>query len=199
MKRALGIVALVAIIRIVVAGCLNGWLAGPQSVDVAVGWDHAAFVEYLRDVFKPTEELLEKTGDALDFERFRFFSGKDLNGEDETVVHIPLTLDSPSHQKALLPEELMPLASIAPLPLCGFLSLDPSTCFHSVKNGVPYVYRIVDYERAELVGAKGEFVRWSTTFSWGQRGNPNEPEWYKYQGNSFAHFISCCKISTNQG
>ncbi|MFC2099844.1 hypothetical protein ACFLSF_03335 [Candidatus Bipolaricaulota bacterium] len=104
MKKLVGVTLLVVIGCTIVAGCLYDRFTESQSIGVPAGWDHAAFATYLEEVFKPMRPLLEKTGDALDFERFRFFSGKDLNGKDETVVIIPLTADSPSYQLAFLPE-----------------------------------------------------------------------------------------------
>jgi len=196
MKKVDGVVFLALIAAVILAGCLyDQW--SPQSVQVA-GWDHAAFVDYLREAFAPTEDLLAQTGDELDFERFRFFSGKDINGKDETVVVIPLTSASTSYRLAYRSEGEAPLAEIAPLPFAGFLSLDPSTCFSVLENGVPYIYRIVTYDKAELVDAKGAFVRHSTEFSWTHRGNPNEGEWYTYLGNIKFHFGQCTTTSTNQ-
>jgi len=196
MKRVYGFAFLALIAAVILAGCLyDQW--SPQSVQVA-GWDHGAFVDYLREAFAPTEGLLAQTGDELDFERFRFFSGKDINGKDETVVIIPLTVDSPSLQVALLSEADAPLAGVAPLPFAGFLALDPCTCFHTLENGVPYIYRILDYSKAELVNGKGAFVRHSTELSWGKRGNPDEGEWYLFLGNVKFHLGQCTTASTNQ-
>ena len=198
MKRMLGVCALGIAVCGLLAGCLLDGLVTSQSQDEVVGWDHAAFVTYLEGVFKPMLPLLEKTGDTLDFERFRFFSGRDLNGEDETVVIIPLTMDSPSIQLALLTEEEAPLAEIAPLPMAGFLALDPSTCFSTIENGVPYVMRILGYDvQAEVVDAQGNFVRRSSEFSWENRGNPNEGEWLTFRGNVVIHFTPCPQIGMN--
>lgn len=199
MRKVVGVVLLVVIGCTIVAGCLYDRLAQSQSLGNPLGWDHAAFAEYLETVFEPMVPLLEETGDTLDFERFRFFSGKDLNGADETVVIIPLTADSPSNQLAFMTEEEAPLADIAPLPAAGFLSLDPSTCFSTIENGVPYLYRILGYDvQAELVNADGSFVRSSTEFSWDNRGAPNEPEWLLARGNVFFHFAFCGVVGTNQ-
>jgi len=199
MKRLVGVVLLAVIGCVIVAGCLYDRFTLSQSLDPAVGWDPAAFVEYLEEVFEPMTPLLEETGDVLDFERFRFFSGKDLNGADETVVIVPLTEDSPSYQWALLPEEEAPLADIVPLPFVGFLALDPCDCFRTIENGVPYLYRILGYDvPAELVDADGEFVRSSTEFSWEDRGAPAEGEWFLYRGNVIFHVIFCATTGTNQ-
>jgi len=199
MKRILGVCALGIVVCGLLAGCLLNRLMSSHSLDPVVGWDHAAFVAYLEDVFEPMLPLLEETGDELDFERFRFFSGKDLNGEDETVVFIPLTMDSPSVQLGLLTEEEAPLAEITPLPMVGFLSLDPSTCLHTVENGVPYLIRILGYDvPAEVVDAQGNFVRSSSEFSWTNRGNPNEGEWLKFRGNAVVHVFWCPYVSMNQ-
>jgi len=199
MKRVYGLIALVVIGGGVLAGCLLDRVISPQSATTLAGWDHAAFVTYLEGVFEPMQPLLEETGDVLDFARFRFFSGKDLNGADETVVIIPLTADSPSTQLAQLSEEEAPLAEIAPLPLVGFLALDPCTCFHTIVNGVPYLYRALGYDvQAELVDAEGSFVRSSTEFSWEDRGNPTDREWLTFRGNLVFHMMWCATVSTNQ-
>ncbi len=199
MKRVLGVCVLGIVVCGLLAGCLLDRLPSSQSLDAVPGWDHAAFVRYLEDVFEPMLPLLEQTGDTLDFERFRFFSGKALNGEDETVVIIPLTMDSPSTQLAFMSEEEASLAEIAPLPLAGFLALDPCTCFHTIENGVPYFYRILGYDvQAELVDAEGNFVRSSTDFSWEHRGDPIEGEWVTFKGNVGWHFLTCTVVGTNQ-
>lgn len=199
MKRILGVCALGIVVCGILAGCLLDRLVSSQSQDVVPGWDHAAFVVYLEGVFEPMQPLLEQTGDTLDFERFRFFSGKAVNGEDETVVIIPLTMDSPSTQVAFLAEEEAPLAENVPLPMCGFLPLDPCTCFHTLENGVPYLYRILGYDvQAELVDAQGTFVRSSTDFSWENRGTANEDEWLTFRGNATFHFLFCVVVHTNQ-
>ena len=164
------------------------------------GWDHGAFVEYLREVFEPMKPLLANTGDELDFERFRFFSGKKMNGEDETAVIIPLTEDSPSQRVAMKSEEEAPLADYVPLPFVGFLPLDPCTCFHTIRNGVPYLYRVLGYDvQAEMVDSSGAFVRQSTEFSWKNRGAPTEGEWVRASGNITFHTMSCGTACTNQG
>lgn len=196
----LGVCVLGIVVCGLLAGCLLDRLPSSQSLDAVPGWDHAAFVRYLEDVFEPMLPLLEQTGDTLDFERFRFFSAKALNGEDETVVIIPLTMDSPSTRLAFLSEEEAPLAEIAPLPSVGFLALDPCTCFHTIENGVPYLYRILGYDvQAELVDAEGNFVRSSTEFSWEHRGDPIEGEWLMLKGNIIFHGTDCEQTTTNQG
>jgi len=193
------IVGIVALVFAVLAGCTSNQSDDARGLNGSAGWDHAAFVTYLEEVFEPMTPLLDETGDRLDFERFRFFSGKGLNGADETVVVIPLTADSPSHLLAMLPEEEAPLDEIVPLPLAGFLSLDPCTCFHSIENGVPYLYRALGYDvQAELVDADGSFVRASTEFSWTDRGAPTEGEWVLVRGNVYFHLISCSVVGTNQ-
>jgi hypothetical protein len=198
MRRAFGVCVLGIVVCGLLAGCLLDRLSSPHSLDAVPGWDHAAFVRYLEGVFDPMLPLLEQTGDALDFERFRLFSGKALNGADETVVVIPLTPDSPSARLALLSEEEAPLAEIVPLPLIGFLALDPSTCFHTIENGVPYLCRILGYDvQAELVDAEGNFVRSSTEFSWEHRGNPIEGEWFTFKGNALIHTGGCVVIRVN--
>ncbi len=199
MKRVLGVCALGIVVCGLLAGCLLDRFVSSQSLDAVPGWDHAAFVAYLEGVFEPMLPLLEQTGDTLDFERFRFFSGKALNGKDETVVLIPLTMDSPSTQLAFLTEEEAPLAEIVPLPMCGFLALDPCTCFHTIENGVPYLYRVLGYDvQAELVDAQGSFVRSSTEFSWENRGDPNEGSWLLFRGNVYFHLEWCASVCTNQ-
>ena len=179
-------------------GCLADKLLTPESHS-ALSWDHEAFVAYLEDVFEPMLPLLAQTGDTLDFERFRFFSGKDLNGEDETVVIIPLTIDSPSTKLAFMSKEEAPLEEIAPLPMCGFLALDPCTCFHTIENGVPYLYRIRGYDvQAELVDVEGSFIRSSTEFAWEYRGDPIKGEELTFRGNIYVHMVWCAEACTNQ-
>lgn len=197
MKRSV-VIAVLGMLTCVLAGCALAGLLSPQATEIrGAGWDHAAFVEYLRGVFEPMDSLLAQTGDELDFERFRFFSGKNLNGADETVVIIPLNEDCPSYRLALLDETEVPLADIAPLPYGGFLALDPCDCFSAIENGVPYLLRVVSYEQAEMVDANGKFIRPSTTFSWLRGGN--EPEWYKFLGNVTFHFNQCITTGANQG
>ena len=199
MKRVFGVCSLAVVVCGVLAGCLLDRSSASHSLDVAPGWDHAAFVRYLEDVFEPMLPLLERTGDTFDFERFRFFSGKALNGEDETVVVIPLTVDSPSTRLAFMSEADAPLAEIAPLPVAGFLALDPCTCFHTIENGAPYLYRVLGYDvQAELVDAQGDFVRSSTEFSWEHRGDATEGEWLTFKGNIIFHFSCCLAIAANQ-
>ncbi|MBU0596168.1 hypothetical protein KJ567_05750 [Candidatus Bipolaricaulota bacterium] len=199
MRKVVGVALLAVIGCVIVAGCLYDRFTQSQSLGTAPGWDHAAFVEYLEEVFEPMVPLLEETGDVLDFERFRFFSSKDLNGKDETVVIVPLTADSPSNQLAFMTEEEAPLADIVPLPYGGFLALDPCTCFHTIENGVPYLYRILGYDvQAELVGAEGNFVRLSTEFSWTNRGAPIEGEWLLFRGNVIWHAMFCGSTTSNQ-
>ena len=198
MKRQLAMCVLGVAAIGVLAGCLAETLLTPESHS-ALGWDHAASVGYLEDVFEPMLPLLEQTGDTLDFERFRFFSGKDLNGEDETVVIIPLTIDSPSTKLAFMSEEEAPLEEIAPLPMCGFLALDPCTCFHTIENGVPYLYRIRGYDvQAELVDIEGSFIRSSTEFAWEHRGDPIKGEELTFRGNIYVHMEWCAEACTNQ-
>jgi len=144
--------------------------------------------------------LNETTGDRLDYENLRLSSGTSLNGADETVVSVFLTPDSPSAVAAMKTEQQAPLADLVPLPICVLLPLAPCDCLHSLENGTPYLYRILSYEQAELVNAAGELVRYSTAFSWQNRGAINpEPEWHKYLGNYIFHFQSCVTITTNQG
>ena len=162
-------------------------------------FDRQGLIDQVKVRCAPIEALLEKTGDTLDYDNLRFFTATSLNGADETVVSVFLTVDSPSVQAALLTEQESPLADLVPLPICVLLPLEPCTSFHSLENGVPYLYRILSYEQAELVNAAGEFVRYSTSFSWVARGTATpEPEWHKYLGNYKFHFFTCGTIGTNQ-
>jgi hypothetical protein len=164
-------------------------------------FDRQGLIDRVKVRCAPIDILLdETTGDKLDYENLRFFTGTNLNGADESVVSVLLTPDSPSAKAAMKTEEQAPLADLAPLPICVLLPLAPCNCFRSLENGVPYLYRILNYEQAELVNAAGEFVRYSTSFSWTERGAANpEPEWHKYLGNYILHFLSCGTISSNQG
>jgi len=147
-------------------------------------FDRQGLIDRVKERCAPIEALLEETGDTLDYDNLRFFTSTGLNGADETVVSVFLTL---------------PLADLVPLPLAVLLPLDPCTAFHSLENGIPYLYRILSYKQAELVNAKGEFIRYSTSFSWENRGSDTpEPEWHKYLGNYKFHFFTCGTVSTNQ-
>ena len=162
-------------------------------------FDRQGLIDRVKERCAPIEALLEETGDTLDYDNLRFFTATGLNGADETVVSVFLTLDSPSVQASLLTEKESPLADLVPLPLAVLLPLDPCTAFHSLENGIPYLYRILSYEQAELVNAKGEFIRYSTSFSWENRGSDApEPEWHKYLGNYKFHFFTCGTVGTNQ-
>ena len=162
-------------------------------------FDRQGLIDQVKVRCAPIEALLEKTGDTLDYDNLRFFTSTGLNGADETVVSVFLTLDSPSVQASLLTEQESPLADLVPLPLAVLLPLDPCTAFHSLENGIPYLYRSLSYEQAELVNAKGEFIRYSTSFSWENRGSDKpEPEWHKYLGNYKFHFFTCGTVGTNQ-
>ncbi|MFC2078465.1 hypothetical protein ACFLSZ_00630 [Candidatus Bipolaricaulota bacterium] len=200
MRRRLAIpLGLILAVLVVVGGCLFQQPVAPTSTTTSDIFDRQGLIDRVRERCEPIEALLADTGDTLDYDNLRFFTGTNLNGADETVVSILLTKDSPSVQAALLSEEESPLADLVPLPAVVLLPLDPCTSFHSLQNGVPYLYRIVSYEQAELVNAEGEFVRYSTAFSWEERGTDDpEPEWHKYVGNYVVHFFTCGSISTNQ-
>jgi hypothetical protein len=162
-------------------------------------FDRQELINRVKERCAPIDGLLEATSDVLDYDNLRLFTGTDLNGADETVVSVFLTPDSPSAQAAMKTEAQAPLADLVPLPICVLLPLAPCNCFHSLENGIPYLYRILSYEQAELVNAAGEFVRHSTSFSWKARGAANpDPEWHKYLGNYVFHFLSCVTITTNQ-
>lgn len=169
-----------------------------DSADGSV-FDRQGLIDRVKERCEPMDRLLEETGDVLDYDNLRFFTGTSLNGADETVVSVFLTPDSPSAKAAMKTEEQAPLADLVPLPICVLLPLAPCTCFNILENGIPYLYRIISYQQAELVNAAGEFIRHSTTFSWEDRGSANpKPEWHKYLGNYIFHFLSCATISTNQ-
>lgn len=161
-------------------------------------FDRQALVERVRERCRPIERLLAETGDVLDYENLRFFTATNLNGADETLASVFFTLDSPSYQLGALTEEEAPLESIAPLPLCVVLPLEPCTSFHSLLNGVPHLCRIVSYEQAELVNSDGDVVRYPTTFSWDRATSDPEPEWHKYMGNWVFHFLLCVSVGLNQ-
>jgi len=181
-----------------ITGCLLQDTLSPTSLDPIPVFDRQAFIARVQERCAPIEALLAETGDTLDYENLKFFSGTNLTGADETVVSVFLTLDSPSTLLAMQSEEEAPLASIAPLPFAVLLPLDPCTAFSVLENGVPYLYRVVSYDEAELVTADGVYARSSTAFSW-DRANPNpEKEWHKYIGNYVFHMFWCATVSTNQ-
>jgi len=157
-------------------------------------FNHAELVANVREVFKHMEPLLGE--DRFDYENLRLFSGTALNGADETVVFVPLTRESPTYLKMLQSEEEAPLADMAPMPVCGFLPLDPCDCFSVLQNGIPYLVRALTYHRAEMVDANGNYVRDTTEYEW-QRGQ-QEPEWYKFLGNAACHCPGCSRITVNQ-
>jgi hypothetical protein len=197
--RSACVLSLVLAVLVVTAGCLLQREISPASTALSSVFDRQGLIERVRERCQPIEVLLDATGDTLDYDNLRFFSATNLNGADETLVWIMLTVDSPSIQAALLTEEKSPLADLVPLPFAVLLPLEPCTSFHTLQNGVPYLYRVISYEQAELVNAAGEFVRYSTTFSWEARGTKDpEPEWHKFLGNHVAHLFTCGTVSTNQ-
>ena len=197
-RRCTVLLALALTVMVVASGCLFQNPAAPTATSSVDVFDRQALIDRAKERCEPIEALLAETGDTLDYDNLRFFTGTNLNGADETVVSVFLTADSSSHLAAMKTEEEAPLAALAPLPIAVLLPLDPCTTFSVLENGVPYLYRIVSYERAELVTADGEFVRYSTEMSW-DRGTPDpEPEWHKYLGNYSYHAPSCVTITTNQ-
>ncbi|MCK5586924.1 hypothetical protein KAJ02_12705 [Candidatus Bipolaricaulota bacterium] len=199
MTRRLGVFLGLILVVLMVVGCLFQQPATPTSAMSSSVFDRQGLIERVQERCEPIEALLAETGDTLDYENLRFFTATKLNGADETVVSIFLTEDSPSSQAAMLTEEESPLEALAPLPFAVLLPLEPCTSFSILQNGVPYLYRILSYEQAELVDAEGKFVRYATEFSWEERGTSDpEPEWHKYIGNYIFHFLRCATISTNQ-
>ena len=194
-KRVLCLVVLVIALAAALVACdMLQSVQSTASAEDGIGFDRAAFIAYVAEVLGPMEALLGE-GDEFDYENFRFFTGTNLNGSDETVVIVPLTHDSVTVQKALLTEEEAPLAEMSPMPVCGFLPLEPCTCFRALENGVPYLCQVLSYEKAIFVDVNGEYVRDTTTFEW-NRG-AGEPEWYTYRGNVATHQFPCILFSAN--
>ena len=194
-KRAFWVVVVgIAVAAALVACDMLQDVQSTASAEEGIGFDRAALLAYIEEAFEPMEALLGE-GDEFDYENFRFFTGTNLNGSDETVVIVPLSVDSTTVQKALLTEEEAPLAEMSPMPVMGLLPLEPCTCFRALENGVPYLCQVLSYERAILVDADGEYVRDTTTFEW-NRG-AGEPEWYTYRGNVATHQFPCVMVSVN--
>lgn len=197
MKKLFWVTAVLAVVLCGMVACQLMTNVSPKEAS-AIVFDRHALVDRVRATFAELSASLEaETGDQFDFDNLRFFSATNLNGADETVVIIPLTADSPSYLVALQSEEEAPINSIVPLPHAGFLSLNPSNCFHSLENGVPYLIRMLGHESADVVNASGVWIRDATDVSW-NRG-AEEPEWYKYLGNTSFHFPTCAVITMNQG
>ena len=156
-------------------------------------FDRAAFVEQIREIFQPLEAYLND-GDEFNYDELAFFSAV-LNGWEEHLVIIQLTLESPSVVIGQHLGEELSWADVGPLPICGFLMLSPTDCIHTLEAGVPYLVRGLAWDRSEVIDAEGAFARYFTTH-W-LRG-VSEGAWYTYRGNVEFHAYSCAVTTTNQ-
>ena len=176
-----------------VVGILLSLLVGVACVGQTSLFDRAAFVEQVRELFQPLEAYLND-GDQFNYDELAFFSAV-LNGWEEHVVVVPLTLDSPSTVIGQHLGEDLSWADVGPLPICGFLVLSPTDCIHTLVPDVPYLIRGRAWDRSELIDAEGTFTRYFTTY-W-LRG-ASEGAWYTFRGNIEFHAYSCAIMTSNQ-
>jgi len=156
-------------------------------------FDRAAFIEKVRNTFKPLEASLPD-GDAFDYEEAALFSGI-VNGSQEHVVVVPLTQASLSFEVAKHLGEKKSWENIGTLPLFGFYMLSPTDCIHTLQPDTPYLARGIGWDRAEMVDAEGRIPRLFMT--WWRRGEPT-PAYYKYSGNIEVHLETCTTSGSNQ-
>jgi hypothetical protein len=178
-----------------------GWIVAGVAVALMVGvvvqasplFDRAAFIERVRQAFKPLEALLPD-GDAFDYEETAIFSGV-VNGSQEHVVVVPLTQASLSFYVGEHLGEQLSWADIDTLPLFGFYMLPPTDCIHTLKPDTPYLVRGISWDQAEVVDANDTVVRLFMT--WWRRGEKT-PAYYKFLGNIEIHIQTCTTASSNQ-
>jgi hypothetical protein len=162
-----------------------------QMADVL--FDRAAFIEKVRQVFRPLEGLLGE-GNAFNYDEAMIFSGV-INGSQEHVVSVPLTEASVSLNTAKHLGEQNSWAQAGKLPLFAFYMMPPTDCIHTLEPDVPYLVRGVAWEKAEVVDAAGKMARHFTT--WWHRGKP-KPAYYRFSGNYEIHLQTCTTASSNQ-
>lgn len=156
-------------------------------------FDRAAFLEKVRQAFKPLEALLDE-GNAFDYEETALFSGI-VNGAQEHVVVVPLTQASVAFNAAKHLGEHDSWDQVGKLPLFGFYMLPPTDCVHTLEPDTPYLARGIAWDRAEMVDAGGEIPRLFMT--WWRRGDAT-PAYYKYSGNVEVHIETCTTASSDQ-
>jgi hypothetical protein len=156
-------------------------------------FDRAAFIEKVRQVFKPLEVLLGE-GNAFDYDEAAIFSGV-INGSQEHVVSVPLTKASVSLNVATHLGEQDSWVQAGKLPLFGFYMMPPTDCIKTLDPDTPYLVRGVSWDQAEVVDAGERLVRHFTT--WWHRGKP-KPAYYRFSGNYEIHLETCTTASSNQ-
>jgi len=156
-------------------------------------FDRAAFIEKVRRVFEPLEDLLGG-GNTFDYEEAMIFSGV-INESQEHIVSVPLTSTSASLNTAKHLGEHDSWVQAGKLPLFAFCMLPPTDCIHTLEPDVPYLVRGVEWEKAEVVDAEGKVARHFTT--WRHWGKP-KPAYHKFSGNWEIHLQTCTTVSSNQ-
>lgn len=156
-------------------------------------FDRAAFIEKVRQVFKPLEALLGE-GNAFDYDEAAIFSGV-INGSQEHVVSVPLTKASVSLNVAAHLGEQDSWVQAGKLPLFGFYMMPPTDCIKTLDPDTPYLVRGVSWDQAEVVDAGERLARHFTT--WWHRGKP-KPAYYRFSGNYEIHLETCTTASSNQ-
>ncbi len=156
-------------------------------------FDRGAFVDEVRDLFRPLEALLAP-GDTFDYEHAAFFSGY-LNDRDEHLIVVLLKDGSPSVERAADLGYTLDWPDVGILPLFAIMVLSPTDCIRDVDYEVPYLVRGVSWNVGDVVDADGQFVR--NVETWWARGT-DEPMYLRFSGNLKIHLQTCTTISMNQ-